>query len=132
MNKRIATLWVDALKSENYKQGNGLLAQVTPAGNVKHCCLGVLCDLYFKEHPEEKESGIFVKRDHDTLGFNFDLIKYFDNSTWLPEKIKTWAEMNSSDGLIDETHKTTLARLNDTGTKFSEIALLIETYSDTL
>lgn len=45
MKKRIKNLWVKALKSGEYKQGTDFLKN----GN-KYCCLGVLCDLYRKEH----------------------------------------------------------------------------------
>lgn len=44
MNPRVKTLWVDALRSGNYKQGRGALHDVING----HCCLGVLCDLAVK------------------------------------------------------------------------------------
>lgn len=45
MNPRVKAAWVAALRSGEYKQAVGQLK----AGDG-HCCLGVLCDLYAKEH----------------------------------------------------------------------------------
>lgn len=44
MNPRIRDMWAEALESGEYCQGNGRLRF-----NKKHCCLGVLTDLYVKE-----------------------------------------------------------------------------------
>jgi len=44
MNKRIKKLWVSALRSGKYKQG-----QEQTKDQTRYCCLGVLCDLYAKE-----------------------------------------------------------------------------------
>ncbi len=46
MKADIAIMWVDALESGEYEQGIGKL-QPEPG---KFCCLGVLTDLYVKEH----------------------------------------------------------------------------------
>lgn len=45
MNKEIKKRWVEALRSGKYIQGQNYLLS-----NDTYCCLGVLCDLYVKEH----------------------------------------------------------------------------------
>lgn len=45
MNQRVKKLWVDALRSGEYKQGFEALR----SPDDEFCCLGVLCDLYSKE-----------------------------------------------------------------------------------
>lgn len=46
MNPAVKKMWVDALRSGQYKQGTDAL--YTPETN-SYCCLGVLCDLYKKQ-----------------------------------------------------------------------------------
>ena len=45
MNQQIKQRWIEALKSGEYQQGYEALRY-----NNKFCCLGVLTDLYIKEH----------------------------------------------------------------------------------
>lgn len=59
MRKDIYDKWVAALKSGHYKRGRGFLNV-----NSCFCCLGVLCDLYIKEHPDKAywtEAGIAIE-----------------------------------------------------------------------
>lgn len=54
MNPEIKQRWLDALKSGKYKRGTTRL-KVVPVDDdepVRYCCLGVLCDLYVKDHPD--------------------------------------------------------------------------------
>lgn len=44
MNPEVKQMWLDALRSGEYKQGRGVLR--TP--DDEYCCLGVLCDLHSK------------------------------------------------------------------------------------
>ncbi len=47
MKKNIATKWVKALRSGDYKQAYGRLHDTTTGG---FCCLGVLCKMYEKAY----------------------------------------------------------------------------------
>src|SRR3990167_5958720 len=40
--------WLQALRSRDYKQGEGALAKIDTDGKIKNCCLGVLCDVVKK------------------------------------------------------------------------------------
>lgn len=44
VNKENMVLWVEGLRSGKYSQGRGSLRQVEADG-VKHCCLGVACEV---------------------------------------------------------------------------------------
>lgn len=44
MNPEWKTKWVEALRSEKYKQGKNMLKTICE-GEYKYCCLGVLCEL---------------------------------------------------------------------------------------
>lgn len=46
MNTDVKARWVAALRSGKYKQAQNQLTN----GRGSFCCLGVLCDLYAKEH----------------------------------------------------------------------------------
>lgn len=50
MNPEVKKLWLDALRSGEYKKGRGTLRQ--GKNSFRYCCLGVLCDLYQKTHPK--------------------------------------------------------------------------------
>lgn len=107
MKKEVKELWVRALRSEDYHQGHGALrTRYGEEGEedppVKHCCLGVLCEL----------SGL----EYESAGW------------WLPTAVQEWAgisvpspelqhgdEWLSIDVLNDEVHLT-----------FEELADLIE------
>lgn len=45
MNKKDKKKWVKALRSGEYRQGQGQLINITSAGNVNYCCLGVACSI---------------------------------------------------------------------------------------
>jgi hypothetical protein len=50
MKPEIKQLWLEALRSGNYKQGRGRLCIVYPHETL-YCCLGVLEDLHDKTDP---------------------------------------------------------------------------------
>lgn len=110
MNKKIAEKWVKALRSGEYKKTAGMLCKVAKNGNKSYCCLGVLTDLYNKEHgiPRTVYGG------------------------YLKEEVRQWSDMNSVEGIIAGSgHYSgqTLADLNDCDNSkrsFKRIADIIE------
>lgn len=112
MNQEIKKKWVDALRSGEYKQGYAELRTNTEV-NSSFCCLGVLCDLYSKEHniPWEEDGGFIGTGDV------------------LPNNVISWAGLSDNPsprrvGLGDT--ERTLVRLNDNGSTFKQIADIIE------
>ena len=74
MNQEIKQRWVEALRSGEYKQGYEYLYNCGA-----FCCLGVLTDLYIKEH------GFQWKRNPD------DIRSFEGHSSSLPESVQEWA-----------------------------------------
>lgn len=98
--------WMDALKSGKYAQGKDALRD----GDT-FCCLGVLCDLYAKEHPETAwdDEDMFVYAE-DAEGARVSDIAPFVVANWAGV---TYAQMG------------TLAEANDGGDTFETIAASI-------
>lgn len=116
MNEQIKEEW--ALNLEN-----GDLKQITGALHVGggFCCLGVLCEM-------AKIAGV-VGAQKVRLSSLLGRTTYYstedstDNcSVVLPQCVQQWAGLTNNDPIIKEIH---LSTLNDTGTKFPEIAKLI-------
>jgi hypothetical protein len=119
MNYEIANTWVNALRSGEYKQQTGGLGfEKLSTGELKFCCLGVLCDLYVKEHPEA-EAELGIRTRVSTTGESIHILEYFGDSCFLPHTISTWAE-------IPRAFEEELAMKNDAGATFDELATIIE------
>lgn len=111
MNPVIKQKWVEALRSGEYKQGEGMLK--SPSN--KYCCLGVLTDLY------TKEIGVY-------FDITTDMFKAKSGDEFLCEKVMEWAELADNDVLVTyDGHTAALSHLNDdVGLDFQEIADIIE------
>jgi hypothetical protein len=107
MNQQVKTKWLDALRSGNYHQTQGRLRDTEG-----FCCLGVLCDLY------TKEKGLNWDEYPVENGY-----RLYDESCTLPEQVMNWSGLEETNPTLIEAD---LARLNDDGFGFSDIADLIE------
>lgn len=110
--------WVKALRSGKYKQGTETLKQYNSNGEAKHCCLGVLCELYNNDMKKSKKKTL-----------NITIV-----DCCLPEKVKEWSGIKSSYGKFygEEDLPAPLADLNDNGKKFKTIADIIEKHYENL
>lgn len=114
MNADIKKKWIEALRSGQYEQGRSYLRTEHPSGAARHCCLGVLCELYMQAHPRAQwEAG-------DTDGHEGWRVYSLDRSDGLlPDVVIAWAEIDQQLGIgdmyvrIDGTREVTLTRLND-------------------
>jgi hypothetical protein len=95
MNRTIKKKWINALRSGRFKQGNGCLRS-----GEGHCCLGVLCEITGNGKNRDMTNSYPV--DSDPLGANESTVGNF-----MGLSVKT---------------QFTLARLNDYGHTFEEIA----------
>lgn len=69
MNKEVKAKWLVALRSGDYIHGHSQLRTVRDNEPVKHCCLGVLCDLMAKEGKGEwKSESYFGYKDELRFG----------------------------------------------------------------
>jgi hypothetical protein len=126
MKKDIAKKWVKALRSGKYKQGQSWLKQYDKKGQERHCCLGVLCELYNdemkKKHKKSLNSKIVDGCEAQRISFN-------KQEQGLPSVVKKWAGMKDSLGYFVNTNREfseCLADMNDIGVKFKTIANTIE------
>ena len=121
MNNEVKIKWLEALRSGDYDQGQGGLK----SGDNKFCCLGILCDIFLKEHNENWQKPI---RDE-----NFFSIDGVNNC--LPKRVSEWAEIDTvwPKVMTSATNSEYLTSLNDGNNlinirqhSFLEIANLIE------
>jgi hypothetical protein len=129
MKKKIADEWVKALRSGKYRQGKKALKFKSKRGVTRHCCLGVLCELYQKEHKRKLKVEPRSPDPDDDLPKYSKAYKFEDSWETLPEKVMMWAGMDSDEGFLPSDHydygyegSQTLAELNDNGCPFREIA----------
>lgn len=115
MNATIKKQWVEALRSGKYTQGEGSLAKRDDDFNckLKHCCLGVLCEVIGISREPVEGSNTYVYDGSDEV---------------LPEKVRESLD-------ITEMEQKDLIDLNDGRTNncgvfeqfnFDEIADWIE------
>jgi hypothetical protein len=130
-NKEVMTLWADALESDEYKQGNGLLKQQV-GDKCFHCCLGVLCELYLKSHPETEAT--FKLEGQDQAGkrvFKFvspNLLALEGYTAYLPHEVRDWAGFQNENPRVatEKYGYVAMVYLNDTvKLKFKEIAEIV-------
>ncbi len=128
MDNRVKREWLKALRSGKYRQGRGQLKEQR-FKESKHCgqegrelkssfcCLGVLCDIYQKENPSYWDGEAFVA----------GILTSDKNTSVLPNCVKIWAGLKSSDGRLPLVFGTeSLAEMNDNGVGFENIADVIE------
>lgn len=126
MKKEIAKKWVKALRSGKYKQGKGYLKQFNSKNEPRHCCLGVLCELYDQQMKKNHKKTLYADHMVDSeTGTEFISLNQHDGG--LPRVVREWANMiNPLGEFIKNDRVQYLADLNDDGKKFSTIANIIE------
>lgn len=138
MKAEVAKKWVRALRSGKYKQGRNALKYKSERGVVRHCCLGVLCELYQKDHKRRLFTGKIVEsKSNPDLPKGAVGIHFAEEDGQLPEAVRKWAGMESIDGSLllsvdDYGYYPSLAEMNDDGYNFKRIADVIEAKSDRL
>ena len=108
MNEQVKQKWLSALRSGDYQQTQNRLRK-----EDGFCCLGVLCDIYGKEHNVEWElvdAGVYM-------------FQYGDQ--YLPSPVMEWAGIETDSPSICGGYLY-LSAFNDSGYTFNEISDLIE------
>lgn len=134
MDQAIKKIWVEKLRSGEYKQGKGFLCQLDEYGNKTYCCWGVLCDI----HSILTGEGYF---NLSTIESG-KIFKYVPNvrtragtetASMPPEYIFKWMGPFDAECICSGSPKirykessNSLERLNDNGISFEEIADIIE------
>ena len=134
----IAKQWVDALKSGTYQQGQGKLHATDIKGECMYCCLGVLCDLYMQQNPDELDVKVVTRKSDafpqhfQMLSIGDDSITVYDNdSLVLPLRVREWSGMHDALGRYRNEHgiEDSLAELNDHGMSFALLADVIDKHA---
>lgn len=131
MKNNIMKKWVKALRSGKFKQGQGTLKQFNKRGEARHCCLGVLCELYNSEMKKNKKKTLPEKIFNNDSEFLYGCSKFGTKTYDLPKQVKEWSGVKNALGQFynkDDQYNDiqTLADLNDSGLTFKTIANTIE------
>ena len=118
MNADVKKKWVEALRSGEYKQGQGRLQR-----DGAFCCLGVLCDLH------AKETGLKWMTHAEAFSpvwpYSSDgALVYIGRSAELPDEVVSWAGVEDSNPQVGA--KAAYVWNDAEGKTFTEIADLIE------
>ena len=116
MRVEIKKMWLDALRSGEYKQG-----QLALRTDDKFCCLGVLCDL----HHKNSDAELNWEYCGDNSRRMYCPKTYAGDDAFLPKIVMDWAGLayyECSESII----LSKLANCNDSGSDFLEIANIIE------
>lgn len=116
MKKAVAKLLAEALRSKQFKQIDGALKTKSRRGVVRHCCLGVLCELYQSDRRRKKKPVLRTRKiNPEVVDSKMEVKAVFafgpaaaaappraipDSSglTLLPEAVRKWAGLATSDG----------------------------------
>ena len=108
MNEQVKEKWLNALRSGDYQQTKFNLRR-----KDRFCCLGVLCDLYGKEHNLEWEL------------VDVGVYRFQNRDLYLSSSVIEWSGLVSENPIVCNG-ETSLGYLNDNGSTFNEIADLIQ------
>lgn len=130
MKQNIMKKWVKALRSGKFKQGTGTLKQYNSKGQVKYCCLGVLCELYNEDMKKKKKKTLpETTKDYNSCFVDWHKCTNFGDKAFdLPKEVMKWSGVETSTGYLWYTlgDLPSLSSLNDAGKKFKTIANIIE------
>ena len=113
MKRKIMEKWVAALESGEYLKGTSRLKTIRKRKAPQYCCLGVLCDVYIKEHPKA------TWRDEDIVGTFLHKKTEEQETAFLPHSVRVWSGISTEsaefvyDGTSIYDDTTSLAGLND-------------------
>ena len=118
MVPEVKAKWLAALRSGDFKQGQGSLHTIEPVVGERFCCLGVLCKL------AADEGVIPAPIRSDFARKNW--VVYDGAASLLPKSVSRWSGIADGFGAYGESGLATLANDNDAGMTFPEIADIIE------
>ena len=126
MRKEVAKKWIKALRSGKYKQGQEYLKYYNQKHQPRHCCLGVLCELYNDEMKKNHKKTLSIKTDFDGSPLKNGYVKFDGKHDFLPSVVRKWAGIKNRDGKINRGSYNSLAGMNDSGKTFKTISNVIE------
>lgn len=125
MNAEIKAEWLKRLKSGQYIKGRKMLKEVLTTNESRHCCLGVLCEIYAEQNTAEWKPMM-----HTTLGKCQKIVINSDDDTTasavLPDNIVKWSGLEDNNPEIKHDNGSSIAELNDNTPTFEEVIKVIE------
>ena len=121
--------WIAALRSGKYRKGKGYLKQKDTHRN-KYCCLGVACELAFKD---DRIAPPII--ENDSFDSSIKVYKFEKESAYLPYKVQERLGVTKNTIRInyDETTVNVAALNDEYDLSFKQIADLLEkTFKDEL
>jgi hypothetical protein len=120
MNPEVKRMWVDALRSGNYRQDQWVLRRNVPSDKPVCCALGVLCEIAVN-------AGVVERYCPDDRS----LVMYGDGRAMktLPREVMQWAGVRSSEVMLEDQDggEVSVSCLNDhENMSFEQIATIIE------
>lgn len=109
MNKDIQEQWVTALLSGEFQQGQERLRTSETVTGVRHCCLGVLCELHARAGLGHWTGNTYVVNASGDTTISYP-----------PMAVVAWAGMSGYNPAAEDCEP--LAEMNDNGKTFEEIA----------
>lgn len=117
MKPEVKQQWIEALLSGDYKQTKQALQN-----EEGYCCLGVLCDIYSKEH--SLDWGEYLEFDDGAI--DYSPYVFLGCEELPPEVVVEWAGLECEDPVVMVEAPTSLSKLNDNGYDFKQISKLIK------
>lgn len=116
-------LWVAALRSGEFLQGEDRLKFIDEDDQQRHCCLGVGCDVAIKHGLTLTERLIETDDDEGLTVTMFD-----DEDMSLNTAVRSWLGLTTSIGdfMNSDGRPSCLTTLNDGSVSFARIADVIE------
>lgn len=129
MNRDRLKLWIDALRSGDYEQGQGALNK-----DNKFCCLGVLCEVAIKDGVKMEVRAYEYASPVDG-GIHEAEMVYDGFTSFPPPAVRKWLEIDTSNVRVlapstyepDSVESFSVVNLNDSqGRSFAFIADALE------
>lgn len=118
MNPDVKAKWLEALRSGEYKQAEGVLR----TRDDGYCCLGVLCQIASDEGVVPQPEQLPHAGNYHWTGSN-GVTGYM----YLIPAVMEWAGIDSHTGVIETgDNYLSLSQMNDDGATFEAIADVIE------
>lgn len=129
MNPVVKAMWLEDLRSGNFKQGTGLLHRDYGAGpGHMFCCLGVLSERAVAEGVCERGMHSLSEVDPSFRGVgNYVDPDGFKAHHVLSPAVRTWAGLDAPDPYVTiNGRRARISQFNDEGATFEQIAYAIE------
>lgn len=130
MNPEVKQKWIDALRSGDYEQGSEKLRGVNG-----YCCLGVLCDIYSREHDTQWVFKGYDENADENNPHPMDYWYFDGQSEFLPYSVMDWAGLKNHNPNVriycsndedEDFYTDEIANVNDSGYTFMDLSKIIE------